>query len=204
MDALCCVQPLTCVRKKELLQETLTTWQAEAFAIQRESNGEILGYMQAINEDIPEIVLKDAAFTGPVVKQWMKTHKKVNIHVPLWTKNMAEQLEAFAEGVTICDTDMLRVMNWKNVLNAALQLKQNSTVLKEGNRVIKIDGCCYRIFVKYGVAVVLETSAKPDFAFTGKEAIRKLFGTEGLHCFRDECMASWFPAPLQVLSSDGF
>lgn len=160
--------------------------------------------MQVIGDDISEIILKDAAFTGAVVKQWMKTHKKVNIHVPLWTNNLAEQLEAFAESVMICDTDMLRVMNWKNVLNAALRLKQSSAVLNEGNRVVKIEKCCYRIMVKYGVVKVIETNDHPDFVFTGKEAIRKLFGTEGLYNFRDECMTSWFPAPLQVLSSDGF
>ncbi len=138
------------------------------------------------------------------MKQWMKAHSAANIHVPLWTNNIADHLEPFAENVTIGDTNMLAVLNWVNVLKASLELKAKYVPLQTGTQAVRIDDQTYRISIDGERISVICQETDADYKFTGKEAIRKLFGTEGLRCFRDASIASWFPAPLEVLPTDGF
>ena len=111
-------------------------------------------------------------------------------------------LSRIAEGYSISHVDMVRVLNWKRVLEVMLRFKASYTALKDGEASFAVEGARYTVKVENGVPAVTKTPAKEDECLSPVEAVRLLF--QNLRLLEDGGFANWFPLPFFLVSGDAF
>jgi len=192
--------PAACERPRNELLAMLHSWNNDALLIR--IGGEPAGY---VSGQIAEIVLTDEALLPKVIKAFMAELGLTEIQIgvsPHQTQRM-EILSRLCGQRTIGHTEMIRVLNWKNVLDACLRLKASYMRLEDGRLALEIDGKSVVITVENGVPSVTCEGCAPDLTLTGLEAERLLFDMERALC-PDPRLRNWAPLPFPMSSVDTF
>ncbi len=188
---------IRCERPRFL--DALRTYGAVPYAVLKE--GMFAGYLVTLGDDITELYLERESDLPAVIAAWLREHKSCEI---LCYGNMTERvhsLNAFAEAYAIGPSAMIKVLNWENVLRAALRLR----TLPDGERVLAIDGAgIFRVTVTNGKAEVLPCQAQPDCIWTEAEAMETLFSPLDALYITDPLLRSWLPLTLDIPIADRF
>ena len=192
-----------CVRNRERLLDILRSWEAQPFAVT--DGASVLGYLVAQGDTLFEMVLDDWSNLPAVIKAWMRGRKRGSVMAPLWEKEEADALNAFCECCSTGDTEMLKVLNWPRVLQAALNQKWVCQALAEGRRVLEIDGQRLAVTVDAEAGVTVEeTVEEPDRTLDEKAAVSLFFTPYAALTEMDPVLRSWLPLTLYIPMPDRF
>lgn len=197
MAALHAKQALYCERPR--FPDTLRTYNAVPSVI---LNGDrFAGYLVTLGDQITELVLEQENDLPAVIAAWLREHKSCEILCYGHMTKRIRCLNAFAEAYAIGPSAMIKVLNWENVLAAALRLR----TLPDGERVIAIDSAgTFRVTVTNGKAEVLPCQAQPDFIWTDMEAMETLFSPLNALYIPDPLLRTWLPLTLDIPIADQF
>ncbi|MBR0462966.1 MAG: GNAT family N-acetyltransferase [Clostridia bacterium] len=166
-----------------------------------EVDGRRAGYIVG---DGLEIVLEDESDLKRVIKALLKDDslRQLEITCAPHEKERMTGLSEFAESTTIGGVEMVRVLNWKNVIETLLHYKSTFTTLEDGEFTLSIDDMpSLTITVENGNAAVRELDREPDLVCSHMMAQRNLFGLEG---FVRPVYKNYFPLPFYISSVDTF
>lgn len=196
-------QEMVCSRSEEDFLSVTESWQNGLYAI--EKAGRAVGYYVGGEREMTELVLADERDLLPLIKAWMAGKEEAVVTVPLHLPARAKAMKAFAEGYSISDDEMIRVLDWPRVLTAALEMKQSYAPLADGSFVFSVqDAGAYRIMVSQGKVTVSGSDAAPEQLFSPRDAVAHFFSPfTALHA-QDARMQSWLPLPLYIPSPDCF
>ena len=198
-------QPCFCRRDPARLYDILCSYNAVPYAVEDRPSGALRGYFVAQGSDISEMTLTDEALCAPVLKAWGRNHAGFSLRVWDGQTERGAFLRSVAEGYTLADAEMLRVLHWPRVLFAALKFKNSYQPLPEGRKVIAIEGCgALCLLVKAGEAAVFPTGEAPDLTLTEQQAISFFFSPLSAFLQADPLLVAWLPLPLSLLTADQF
>lgn len=185
-------------RPRERFVDCMHSWHSRCRLIRRD--GQMFGYFTD-----GEWAVLDEKLLSYVLRAVMREDGLREISVtaaPFQTERMAV-LASIAEGRHIASSDMIRVLNWKNVLQALLKLESSFKRLLDGTAVLQIDGKTLKVAVKEGQVSVEETAETPACSLSEMEALRLLFGLEQ---FVDPSplFFNWLPLPFFISNVDEF
>ncbi len=197
-------QPARCLRSRELFHDTLRTYNSAPWVI-RDQVGNPAGYLVAMDNEITELVLGDEALLPQVVRAWMENRPRCTVNCPGWHLERAAALNAFAEGCEISNYQMLRVLNWENILSTALSFRRQIVPLPEGRRVIRVEGAgTWALEVTDHKALVSPADDAPLLSLSEKQAAALFFSPLALLTVRDPLLRCWLPLPLDIPVADQF
>ena len=191
--------PIHTDRTLESFPRYAKMWKADCRVAFR--NGERIGYVSGAFAECA--VRSEEDF--PAVMKALFAHEglgSVDIAVPPYAKERIALLSRIAEGYSISHVDMVRVLNWKRVLEVMIRFKASYTALKDGEASFAVEGARYTVKVENGVPAVTKTPAKEDECLSPVEAVRLLF--QNLRLLEDGGFANWFPLPFFLVSGDAF
>ena len=191
--------PIRADRTRENFLRCVTMWKAKCHIVLR--NGERIGY---VSGSFAECVLSEEKDFPAVLKALFAYEywKSVDIAVPPYHKERIALLSRIAESYSIGHVDMVRVLNWKRVLEVMLHFKASYTTLKDGEASFAVEGMRYTVSVKNGVPAVTEAPAKEEDCLSPVEAERLLFQNLGL--LEGRGFSNWFPLPFFLVPGDAF
>lgn len=188
------------LRAKEDFLEILHNWNRDAFLIYKDKK--MAGYVCG---GMSEVVLEDEKDFAAVLKNFFEMQKisEAVISTTPFEKERAGFLSKICEQCYIEKTEMIKILNWKNVLSAFLELKSQFTALMDGKIEIMIGKEGYQISVTNGkISVEQKKEVGENAVFlTEKEAQQKFFGTDSL-VFPDDRFKNWFPLPFSIDQAD--
>ncbi len=197
-------QPSRCHRSRELFYETLCTYNSVPWVL-RDQAGIPAGYLVAMGDEVTELVLRDETLLPGAIRAWMEGRKGCTVHCPGWNVRRAAALNAFAESCRVSDSQMLRVLNWENTLNAALAFRREIVPLPEGRRVIRVENTgALALEVRSNETQVSPVDDEPDLCLTEKQAASLFFSPMALLTVRDPLLRCWLPLPLDIPVADQF
>ena len=190
-------QALFCERPRFL--ETLRTYGGVPYAIMR--GGSFFGYLTALGDEITELCLCDERDLPVIAASWLREHRSCKVRCGGEMTERIRGLSAFAESYSVSPSAMLRVLNWKNTLNAVM----NARLLPDGEKVIQIEGAgVYRLKAENGRAEVTSCSSRPDHSWTEMQAAEALFSPLNALLSDDPVLRSWLPFTLEIPIADQF
>ena len=100
---------------------------------------------------------------------------------------------------------MVNVLNWKNTLEALIELKSHTEQLSDTEATFEVDGVCLHISVKSGKATVCKTDEPSENALklSHNEAEKLLFAPFGLIKMSD-VLKNVAPLPFFIHAADAF
>ncbi len=192
-----------CERSRDEFSDIMHSWNSAMRLVL--SNGEPIGYVMGQKGCIHEIGLQSEKDFYRTVKALFQADgtKSFTLSVAPYELERARLLGQIAEACRIVPQEMIRVFNWKRVLEASLNAKAAYTSLQNGAIVLEIDQKRYSLIVENGNVKVESTDAAPDRVLDGKQAVRMLFGVESA-IYRDALYQNWTPLPLFFAPADTF
>ena len=190
-------QALYCERPR--LLDALCTYGGVPYVI---LNGEeISGYLVAMGDQITELCLSRESDLPAVMAAWMREHKNCQVSCGGEMTQRIQGLAAFAETYSIQPSAMIKVLNWENVLRAAMRMRP----LPDGERVIQIENAgVFRLKVENGAAEAVPCQLRPDCIWTEAQAVENLFSPLQAQAVRDPVLRSWLPLTLDIPVADQF
>ena len=143
----------------------------------------------------------------PVLKAWdgRKGGAGFFIRVSQHQVDIITLLGGIAEGFEVSDSAMIRPINWKKVLLAALRFKSSWYPMRDAKAVIDVAGeGRWLMKVLDGVSDVQETSDAADISLGGSQAVQLLFSPLSALQTQAACFANWLPLALDLPAADGF
>ena len=196
--------PARCLRSRNLFYDTLRTYNSAPWVIQDQA-GNPAGYLVAMDNEITELALRDEALLPQVIRAWMENRPRCTVNCPGWHLERAAALNAFSEGCEISNYQMLRVLNWENILSAALSFRRQIVLLPEGRRVIRVEGAgTWALEVCPDKARVSPTDGAPLLSLSEMQAAALFFSPLSLLSIRDPLLRCWLPLPLDIPVADHF
>ena len=204
--------PFRCEREKPLFIDTLKSYGGVPLTILDET-GALAGYLVKMGKEINELCLKDEALLPAVVKGLLREEKKVTLHVPGTLPDRALALRAFAENAAIGERERMLPLRWDRLLQAGMALRQRTektraggrNLLPDGERIIRIENeGAFLLKVENGEASAVRTDRKADEAWTGCQAVDRLFSPAGAWLLPDPLLRAWLPLPWGLDAADTF
>ena len=192
-------------RDRAVFPAILSTWENKPRIVL--DNGNVLGYLTATPDgDMAEWALPDGALL-PVIKAWheAKGGNGFSVTVSQHQTGIITLLAAIAEGYELTDSAMLRPLNWRNVLLAALRFKCGWFPMQDGSVVMDVAGegrWCLR--VTGGAADVQDTQQAADVTLSGNRAVHLLFSPISALRIEAARFGNWLPLALTLPEPDGF
>lgn len=203
MDALCRQQKMICCRRRDRFLEIMQNWNHHLYAF--EKDGKFLGYACGNGEWIGEMALLDEGELLPVIKAWLQKNDHLHLEIPAFMADRARLIKQFAEGYSIRDGEMYRILNWKKVLAACLEMKHGCTPLQDGAFVFEIEGeGRFRLALEDGKARVTETQEDAEKIFTPGSAVEFFFSPFSVYFSEKQLFSNWLPLHLNIPSIDAF
>jgi hypothetical protein len=200
-------------RSREDFYDILSTWGCVPYGII--VNYEFSGYLTMSPDGwIPELLLADKKHYSAVLKALFTYTGKEQFRLLAapYDLNKINYLQNIAETYKITTCESYRIFNWKQVLQAFLELKSHLVYLSDGVLRIGIGDNVYEIKVRGNVPSVHKSSKEADLAMTELTATRLLLSqigsygltdyTGGLAADQLNCLSSWFPLPLTAIPVD--
>jgi GNAT superfamily N-acetyltransferase len=191
--------PIHADRTEEDFQRCAAMWNMPCRTVRR--NGELIGYAVG---SFAECVLRDEEDFPAVLKALFLAEgwKSADIAVPPYARDRIAFLSRIAEGYSIGHVDMVRILNWKRVLEVMLRFRASYAALCDGEASFAVEGARYTVKVEQGVPTVTQAPAPEEECLSPVEAERLLFQNLGL--LEDRGFYNWLPLPLFVLPGDAF
>ncbi|MHB1454016.1 MAG: GNAT family N-acetyltransferase [Saccharofermentanales bacterium] len=201
--------PFYTVRPKSHLYETLTAWNSIPYVAYQ--GDRIAGYAvfyhdlsvitelrAAAPELLQEIIIAAALLSGK---------DGVTVKLAPSETDAAALLSGICEHCSIASDNKFTVLNFRNVVEAFLQLKATYAPLCDGSIVLGIDGRAsyenLKITVSRGDVTVEPTAAGPDISLSHLEAMNLLFAPiSPLRNTLPPMAAQWLPLPLYICNLD--
>lgn len=185
-------------RPRERFLDFMHSWHSPCRVIRRD--GRLFGYFTDGEWAVPDETLLPYALRSAMRADGLR---EISVTAaPFQTERMAV-LANIAEGGHIASSDMIRVLNWKNVLRALLKLESRFKCLLDGTAVIKIGKKTLKIAVQSGQISVEETTETSACALSEMEALRLLFGLEQF-VTPSPMFFNWLPLPFFISNVDEF
>ncbi len=200
--------PVNGARPREEYLRYMHSWQGELYAVMK--NDAFAGALQICGQvvrNIGELLLNDENDLPAVLKKWLVSHPEMDsVSITAWPfeKQRIAILEGFAEDMCIGHGQMIRILNFKNVLNAVMTLNALSKPLENGSVVMKADGQQFRLTVRDGVVSVEDTSDAPDITLDALSAERLLFLPTRFLLSPNPAFKNWLPLPWVMPVPDRF
>ena len=197
------VQPMTCVRKENDFYDIMRSWHGRYYALERD--GEILGGLYAIGDEITELVLAEENLCEQAVAAWLQRQERCTVRVPACNRVRANCLKRFSENYTVSDAAMYRVLNWQRVLENCLSFKSSYQPLCDGEFIFEVEGeGRYRIRVQDHAPKVLPCADAPQMVCTPQKAVEFFLSPYTALETVSPMLRSWLPLPLGIPAADGF
>ena len=197
MAALHAKQPLFCERPRFL--ETLRTYGGVPYVILDEYA--FAGYMIVMDSRITELCLVREADLPAVLSAWLRENKSCEVLCGGEWMERIMALSAIAEYYSLGPSAMIKVLNWENVLRAAM----NARPLPDGERTVQIENAgTYLLQVKHGAAEVSPSQKQPDATWTELQAMEALFSPLRALSTADPILRAWLPLTLDIPIADQF
>lgn len=169
-----------------------------------------ISYCDTSKLNIVELTLCDDNDSADVMLSLAAQHKK-SVTIELYEYQIPFFRPAADVGnlITMQESGMWAVLDWKAVLEALLTFKASYTTLPEGTLILQIGGTAYSVTLQNGCAVAEKTDRPADFSFGALEAVSALtspvtqsyFGLCG-DLEKITLARSWFPLPLSRLFAE--
>lgn len=197
--ALAAKQPMFCDRPREEFLNIMHSWNSPCRLIR--VDGAPVGYVMG---SITEIALTDEALLPRVLKAFLHTFdvKEVRIAVAPHETARIRELSTICENMKITPHEMIKVLNWRNVLDALLAYKARTAPLTDGCVTLEVDGQRVTMKVENGVPSVTD-GGEPDLVLEHLEAQRLLFGLQNA-LVPDPRFGNWLPLPYCMSNADTF
>ena len=185
------------LRSYEIIDKILNSYRHTPIAVLE--NGHLTGYLLTYNDNqsISEIALKDTDKIRQVIKAFIKQHNlsKTVVTLPQYETELQKQLSDFAESYSIIPCCMFNILDFANVINAFLTLKNDTEKLTCGEFSAIMDGQPLTISVnEKGVSV--KRTAKEDAVVLNKMDAQKLLLIPSGRYLNLNIPKDWFPLPL--------
>lgn len=205
MIALQSKTPFSCVRPPDLFWDTLCSYGEEPFAIWDETRNDWAGYLVIQDTDITELVLARESDLSAVIAAWMRGKTKYTVHCPAGFRERVGTLAAFVDHASVCDMEMVRILNWEKVLRTCFASRQRHCPLPEGKRVVRIENSgTWTLEVGSGGASVLPSEEEPQLTLTELQAVSLFFSPMSAMLADDGLLRAWLPLQLYVPVPDQF
>lgn len=202
--------PFHTIRPDAYLYETLTAWMSKPYAAYR--GDRFAGYavfyrdLSAVTELraaspelLQEIVIAAVELSGK---------DEIAVKLPPFETDTVALLNGICESCSISSDNKFTVLNFRNVIEAFLQLKSSYTPLCDGGIVLGIDGRAsfenLQITVSRGEISVASSVAEPDIRLTHLEAMNLLFApaVSPRRSKLPPAVEQWLPLPLYICNLD--
>lgn len=196
-------RPVLAERKPEDFGFILKSWEASPYLVRM--GGVCRGYVLLGHDGaVTEWALTDGAL-APAVAAALKQKGDVHVRVPAFERANIASLADRAEGASVTDAVMARVLNWRNVLSAALQCRA-ALPIQAGKTVLGIFGAgVYAMESDGKSARVYETNETPRVTLSPTSAVLVLFSAMGGYGEESGFFpAGWLPLPLYQYEADRF
>lgn len=202
---LCSRQPFCCERAPERLLDIFHSWHNRLYVFERTDGNAFAGYLCASGDRICELALTDERLLPETLAVWMKGRSRAEILVPICHRVRASYLKSIAEGYTLSDAHMLRVLNWQHVLEKLLRFKAGYQPLCDGSFIFEIeDAGCYQIAVCNHEVSVSQSDCAPQIVFTPQRAVEFFFSPYTALFEASPMLKSLLPLPVFIPAADRF
>lgn len=173
-----------------------------------ENNGQKVGYLQAGDTHIHELVLEDSALIEAVLKAWISFRdiSSFTIQVAPSDVTLNRTLARYAEGYSIGQDCYMLCLNFENTIRAWMTLKNRIQPLSEGCVKLAIEGQpVLKLSVSNGEISVSATDEPADVSLKADEAVQLIFAYNRFYAPAVSGIpADWFPLPFSVPTADTF
>ena len=155
--------------------------------------------------DGAEIVLEDENDLTRVIKAYFETYapQRMTVICGPHEKKRIGILTLICGSRSIEYAEMVRVINWRRVIETLMRYKASFSALDDGCFTLAADDCAsLTIRVENSQISVTEEGREPDLRCDRLTAERTLFGLEGLTL--PGAYRNWFPLPFYMTSVDTF
>ncbi len=194
-------RPLHCVRAPEEFVKIMQTWKSTTWVVLK--NGAPVGYCYG---EMAEVVLENEDDFPLVLKAYFDRFTPTEITVPVspFETGRIWCLTGICEDASIRQDEMIHVLNWKNVLQAFLDLKAMYTHLSDGMAKFSVDGQCYQICVQDGIPAVTEIETEEGMRQLGHNQAQVLFFGVQSGIVENVEFKNWLPLPFRLDRPDEF
>lgn len=198
-------RPMHLVRSPELLDDALHTFGAKPLVVLK--NGGTVGYLDVSGDgrELLEAAFSDWEDFEPALKAYFAFSgvDEISVPVPASETELNRRLSAFAEYFRAEPSEMFRIFNFANVLEAYLTLKHQTEGLVPGVFSAVLDGQPVTARVdQNGVSV--ERTALPGASELSLSMAQQLLLTPHGRFLPVSAPANWFPLPLFWYIADNF
>ena len=194
--------PDTCDRG-ERLYDYLVSWNATPEMIR--CNDRYIGYCCRHDTEVYELRLDEPGLYRNVVKAFVKQYGGMQGNIALYDPEFRAETADFAEDISITDSGMVRVLNWKETLEKLLRVRAMARPVPDGDYCfgVKEEGQ-YRITVKDGQVSVSEDTETGCPVLTPEKAVDLLFSVTGAVNCTDPWLGQILPLPFHMGTTDHF
>lgn len=200
-------QPVHSKRSEQDFILVCNSWHGLPYAIIYDDM--VCGYLVADKDfNIKEIVLGDYKNTLPVVLAWVAAFevKRLSVTTLFFQRELAGQLDQIMEEMKITRGSCINVLNYKNVIRAALKFKGMHTPLMHGKLVIDVlDVGRYSIVVDAAGVLVEDSTEVADVSLPHISMMQFLFSPVnfiGHTGVSPKIVSRWFPLQIGISSLD--
>ena len=201
-----CAKRLFAYRSPEDFHVISRTWYTEMHKIIL--NGEFAGYMLSNpgerGRDISELVLKDYALTGAVIKKLVEDDGRgLSLTTADFEVELNRWLAMFEEDVHVAAPMQIRVFNFAKVIDAFMKLRASYRPIADGKRGFVIDGQQVTVSVQNGKVEVTDDHFENSLVLTAMQAQNLFFNINGW-LMEGQLPMGWAPLPAYINRVDEF
>ena len=189
--------PYYCSRDPRRYIHYMHSWKKKYYRIVREEKA--LGFC---TQGLSDLELYDDSDLLKVVKAWISQYGDVEMAFGLQKKAWNRTLGAVAEGSSIVNSEMVRVVDWPAVTETLLRVRARDIApLEDGEWKLGIEEIgTLKIVVKDGQPKCEMVDEPGDVTMNRLDAQSLLFSTQSFYLY--ENVKNWLPLPLWVPNAD--
>lgn len=185
------------------LYDVLVSWNATPEVIR--NNGRYIGYCCRHDTEVYEFCLDEPALFRNVVKAFVKEYGGMQGNIALHETKFRGEITDFAEEISVTDSGMVRVLNWRSTLEKLLAVRAMNRPVPDGSTCLHVDGeGQYRIAAKDGQFSVTEETDGNYPALAPEKAVDLLFSVAGAVNCTDPWLREILPFPFHMGTTDHF
>ena len=200
-------QPVSCLRPRKLLHDTLRTYGMTPYLIQDEVSGRPMGYLTAFDGDISELALENKALLPSVIRCWMAGRKSCSVYVPGFDQEALEAMQAFSESYAIRDSQLFSVLRWDRMLDSSLRFAAHvGRPLPQEKITVEIENAG-RVTLAHQAgqaSAYFAPDAAPACRMTEKQAVQCFFSSFSALYPSFAPLRPWLPLPIDIPVADHF
>ena len=196
-------QPFSCLRPRDRFFETLLTYGGVPWAIKK--GDAWAGYLVRLDDSVIELALENESDLSGVLGAWLRQEGSCALLCPAGMTRRLQCLDEIAEGAELADSQMIKVLNWEKVLEAAFQCRAENAPLPEGRRVLRVESLgAWALEAKDGSVTVTPAEEGAELVLSEQKAVSLLFSPLTAWLSPDPLLRAWLPLPMYFPIPDQF